>query len=173
MKPHSLYSIQPRRNLIEASITSAVQRLVNAPASGQLPLVNQSQFQHYRPSFMPLSAVQIPIQQATITRFENDWMTLYKSIPAESREAYSKGFTIDQKKLSQLTGFANQIQNKLAEHTDPATGISQLSSEKLPLFQAFLSGDVSSIEKLNAMSGGRRRKRKTARRKRTLRKRKV
>ncbi len=173
MEPHPLYGLQPRRNLIEASITGAFQRLVNTPASGKLRLVNYSQAHLYKPPFLKLSNVQIPIQQAIITNFENDWIAVYKTIPAESRENYSRGFTIDQEKLSQLAGFANQIQNKLAEHTDPETGVSQLSSEKLPLFQAFLSGDVSSIEKLNAMSGGRRRKRKTAKRKRTLRKRKV
>ncbi len=173
MKPHRLYGLQPRRNLIEASLTGAAQRLVNMSPSGKLPFVNQRQFQLSIPTFLKLSNEQIPVQQAIITRFENDWIAVYKTIPAESRENYSRGFTIDQEKLSQLAGFANQIQNKLAEHTDPETGVSQLSSEKLPLFQAFLSGDVSSIEKLNAMSGGRRRKRKTAKRKRTLRKRKV
>jgi hypothetical protein len=165
-----------RQEFMEGMIRNAVQRVVNIPASsGIFPLVNHSQFQHYRPPTLFLSADQIPIQQSIITRFENSWMDLYRSIPSEQKMEYLKGFTLDQQKLHEMAGLVQQIQAKLAEHIDPATGASQLSSEKLPLFLGFLSGDETRLQTLNAMSGGKRRKRcaTSSRKRRTIKRRKT
>jgi hypothetical protein len=160
-----------RQEFMESMIRNNLQRVVNARASSAFPGVNRA------PTFF-LSAAQIPIQQSIITRFENSWMDLYRSIPSEQKMEYSKGFTLDQQKLGKMAGLAQQIQDKLAEHTDPVTGASQLSSEKLPLFLGFLSGDETKLQTLNAMSGGKRRKRRatssrkrsTIKRRKTLRK---